>query len=62
LLSNEGEKQMKHIVYGATKEEKDAAFVWLQSVADDTEGANSAHATILKKILDYYIEHSGDLV
>ena len=53
---------MKHIVYGATKEEKDAAFVWLQSVADDTEGANSAHATILKMILDYYIEHSGDLV
>ena len=52
---------MKHIVYGDTEQNKQAATDWLKSIADDKNNAHSTHATIIQKILAYYIEKAGDL-
>jgi hypothetical protein len=54
-------QNVKHIVYGDTPQEKQAAMEWLKAIADDKNNAHSTHATIIQKILAYYIEKAGDL-
>jgi hypothetical protein len=52
---------MKHIVYGDTEQNKQAAMDWLKSIADDKNNAHSSHATIIQKILAFYVKTAGDL-
>ena len=52
---------MKNIVYGGTGEEKQAAIDWLKAVADDGADANSTHAAIIQRILEFYVRTCGDV-
>jgi hypothetical protein len=54
-------QNMKSMVHGRTPEEKNAAMEWLKTVAADKSNPHSTHATIIQKLLAFYVKTCGDV-